>query len=68
MGRQGDWCNAKGLNNRRKGMYEKESKGRKYCIFALFTLSAIVFIVVGSLHASRSVNAARINADYDEDY
>ena len=49
-------------------MYEKESKGRKYCIFAFFTLSAIAYIVVGSLHASRSTNAAKINADYDEDY
>ena len=68
MGKQGDWCNSKGLENRRKGMYEKESKGRKYCIFAFFTLSAIAYIVVGSLHASRSTNAAKINADYDEDY
>ena len=64
MGKKDDWCSSKGLNNRKKGMYEKESKGRKVCICVFFGLSAFFFLAVGGLYASRSSNASKINEDY----
>ena len=67
MGKRDDWCSSKGLNNRKKGMYKMETKGRKFCILALFIISAITYIVIGSLHASRSANANKINEDFEDD-
>lgn len=66
MGKKDDWCSSKGLNNRKKGMYEKESKGRKICLCTFFGFAAFFFLAVGSLYASRASNAGKINDDYDE--
>ena len=64
MGKQ-DWCSSKGLNARKKGMYKKESKSTKCCYLAVFCLSAIIYIVIGSLHGNRSENAEKINKDFE---
>ena len=64
MGKRDDWCSSKGINNRKKGMYEKESKCRKVSFCILFGLSAAYFFGVGVLYATRASNAEKINADY----
>lgn len=45
-------------------MYLKEAKGTKCCYLMGFALSAIIYIVIGSLHGNRSVNAETINKEY----
>ena len=67
MGKKDDWCSSKGLNNRKKGMYEKESKGKKVCYCVLFGFSALFCFGVGGLYAARSINSTRINTDYEVD-
>ena len=47
-------------------MYEKEKKQHKYFFCVVFGFSALSFCVIGGLHASRSVNAGRINDDYKD--
>ena len=64
MGKRDDWCSSKGLANRKKGMYEKESRGRKISYCMCFGFSAIFFFSAGGLYASRASNAAKINSDY----
>ena len=64
MGKKDDWCTGRGLNNRKHGMYSKESKQRKICIGVFFGISAIIFIVFGGLMAERSVNAGKMNLDF----
>ena len=67
MGKRDDWCSSKGLNNRKKGMYEKEKKSRKCCYCFIFGFSALFFLGIGSLYAERAANAALINADYTKE-
>ena len=59
-----DWCTKKGLKKRRKGMYTRESKTRKWCYCATFAIAAVVYFIIGIFHARRSVNANKINVDY----
>ena len=66
MGKKDDWCSSKGLNNRKKGMYEKESKGRKICFCVFFGFSALFFLAIGGLYAQRASNAGKINLDYEK--
>ena len=57
--------NQKGtLRARQRGMYFKEAKVTKCCYLVGFAFSAIVYIVIGSLHGNRSVNAENINKEY----
>ena len=65
MGKKDDWCSVKGLNNHKKGMYDKESKCTKICYSAFFTFSACIYLVCGGLSAERANNANKINADFD---
>ena len=67
MGKRDDWCSSKGLANRKKGMYEKESKGRKISYCVLFGFSAFFFFSAGILYATRASNAAKINSDYTKE-
>ena len=64
MGKRDDWCSSKGLANRKKGMYEKESRCRKFSYCMCFGFSALFFFSAGGLYASRASNAAKINSDY----
>ena len=47
-----------------KGMKEKEKKNRKLCYCAVFASAAIIYIVLGCLHAERTSNADKIQEDY----
>ena len=67
MGKRDDWCSSKGLANRKKGMYEKESRGRKISYCMCFGFSAIFFFSAGGLYASRASNAAKINSDFTKE-
>ena len=58
---------SKGLNNRMKGMYKKESTSTKIGYAVLFGCSAAVFLVFGALSAERASNANRINVDFIDD-
>ena len=46
-----DWCSKKGMKSRRKGMYTRESKMRKWCYCASFALVTLVYFIIGGLHA-----------------
>jgi len=65
MGGCNDFCNSSGIKARKKGMYKKESKTTKCCYLMLFVLSAITYLIIGSLHGNRSSNAGKINSEYD---
>jgi len=67
MGKRDDWCSSKGLNNHKKGMYDKEKKSTKICYTVFFAVSAIAFLVCGALSAERASNAAKINKDFKND-
>ena len=66
MGKKDDWCSSKGLKNHKKGMYKKESKGRKICISATFCCSAIVYLVIAGVSLERATNAGLINSDFSD--
>lgn len=64
MGKVKSWFSSKGMQQRKKGMYKKESKQRK-CLYAIiFATSAIIYFVCGSMHAARSANANKIGEEY----
>ena len=64
MGKRDDWCSIKGLHNRKKGMYEKETRCRKISFCIMFGLSAFFCLAIGGLYWSRAANANKINEDY----
>jgi len=45
-------------------MYKKETKCTKCCYLAVFVASALIYIVIGSLHGNRSQNAEKINKEF----
>ena len=59
-----DWCSRDGLKNRAEGMYKKERKCLKIFYALLFAASAIIYIVLGIVHASHAWNALQINEAY----
>lgn len=64
MGKNGDWFSRQGLENHKKGMYDKESTCTKVMISAFFAFSACVYLVCGGISAERAFNAATINVDF----
>ena len=64
MGKK-DLCSQKGLEARRKGI-KKESSSTKCCYLWLFISAAVTFLVIGSIHASRSSNAEKIHKEFGD--
>ena len=61
-----DWCSDKGRKARQNGMKELESKQRKIFFCALFAASFLVYLIFGSIHASRSSNAMTVSSEYEK--
>ena len=66
MGKDDSWLTSEGLKNRADGLKHKESKERKICMCVFWAVCFVVFLVIGSIHVSRAVNAEKINADYNQ--
>ncbi len=47
-------------------MRRLESKFRKISITVFYGLAALGFLIIGSLHASRAMNAGRINEEFTD--
>ena len=56
--------NKDGRKDRQEGMYKKEKQQTKIMYCLCFGVSAIVFVIMGGLYASRSLNASKIDSDY----
>lgn len=59
-----NWCTKKGLNERKKGMYTIEKKRRRNRIAFLFSISALIYLALGSYFAERTYNSERIREDF----
>ena len=66
MGKDGSWITSEGLANRADGLKHKESKERKICMCVFWAVCFVVYLVFGSIHVSRAVNAEKINKDYNQ--
>ena len=60
-----EWCSCGGLENRRQGMYKKEKRAKRFLVCGLFSFFAVMYFVFACLHAWRSLNATRIDNEYD---
>mmetsp|Transcript_37870 Transcript_37870/g.46109 ORF Transcript_37870/g.46109 Transcript_37870/m.46109 type:complete len:263 (+) Transcript_37870:3-791(+) len=67
MSKKDDWCSKKGMKARKKGIKKLESKSRKWCYFAFFCASFIIYIICGAVYSPRSSNALAITAAFAED-
>ena len=65
MGFKDEWFSSEGRQARAKGMREKESRGRKIAYCIVFGSAFIIYLVFGAIYASRSSNAMKISADFD---
>ena len=56
----------KGHEARARGLKKKESKERKCAYCVIFAISFVIVLVFLGLHAERTANAGRINAEFTE--
>ena len=58
------WCSEKGLNARKKGMKERESKPRQWAYCMFFTVSCLICLLLCAIHTERFLNAARMTLEF----
>ena len=61
-----DWFSMVGVKARKKGVKNKESKRRKLAYCALFSLSFVIYLLIGAVHTYRSQNALKISNDFSD--
>lgn len=59
------YMSKEGRQGRKQGMYKQEKRCTKIMYFIIFSMAAVIFLVIGAIHASRADNARRINDDYN---
>lgn len=67
MGKNGDFCSRKGLNNRSKGVLKRENGCRKSICLLCFGVGAMIYLAIGISCLMRGRNAMKINADFEHD-
>ena len=62
-----NWCTKKGLQDRKKGMYSIEKRGRKRRVCVFFSFSALIYFVLAGFFTERTMNAVKINEDFSNE-